>query len=56
MDEQRKKKLKAAIAAVTYYLQAEEAKKTIKTSYWIRSGREMTMNNRYLVQMRNFRR
>jgi len=56
MTDKRKKKLKAAIAAVTYYLQAEEAEQTKKTSLWLRSGREMTMNNRYLVQMRNFRR
>ncbi|MCF7910909.1 MAG: hypothetical protein K9M99_00145 [Candidatus Cloacimonetes bacterium] len=56
MNDNRKKKIKAAIAAVTYYLQEEEARQTKKTSFWLRSGREMTMNNRYLVQMRNFRR
>ena len=56
MTDKRKQKLKAAIAAVTYYLQEESNQQTKKTNYWLRSGREMTMNNRYLVQMRNFRR
>ena len=56
MDEKRKKKIKAAIAAVTYYLQQEETQQNKKPNYWLRSGRETTMNNRYLVQMRNFRR
>lgn len=56
MDAERSKKLRAAISAVTYYLQQEESEKEIQPKYWQRSGREQTMNNRYLVQMRDFRR
>jgi hypothetical protein len=58
MDELRKKKLRAALVAIAYYLEEEEAeaKNDNKTNLWVRSGRETTMNNRYLVQMRNFRR
>ncbi|MCF7919655.1 MAG: hypothetical protein K9N06_07055 [Candidatus Cloacimonetes bacterium] len=54
MENNNKKK--AAIAAVLAYLQAEEAVKETGTALWARSGREITMNNSYLVQMRNFRR
>jgi hypothetical protein len=50
------KKIRAAIAAVLAYLQAEEEKKETRPDYWLRSGRELTMTNNYLVQMRNFRR
>ena len=53
---EKDKKKRAAIAAVLAYLAAEENNTQSKPEYWVRSGREMTMNNNYLVQMRNFRR
>jgi hypothetical protein len=54
VDQNKKKR--AAIAAVLAYLAAEENNTQSKPDYWVRSGRELTMNNSYLVQMRNFRR
>jgi hypothetical protein len=56
MKTDKNKKLKAAIVAVTFYMQQEEAEQSKKPDYWLKSGREQTMHNRYLVQMRNFKR
>ena len=54
-NNDKAKKLKAAITGVMYYLQEEENKK-VKTSRntWSRSGREIIMQNRMAVQSRSF--
>lgn len=50
------KKMRAAMAAVLAYIQEEEKEIKVKPDLWTKSGREITMNNNYLVQMRNLRR
>lgn len=61
----RKKKMAAALAAVTLYLQDEEAMNskeilnpsvTIEPTAWGQSGRQEMMTMRRLVQMRTFTR
>ena len=62
-----KKKMAAALAAVSLYLQQEEAAKagtaptmpaapTLDTSYWGQSGRQEMMAMRKLIQLRVFAR
>ncbi|MBC8384674.1 MAG: hypothetical protein H8E57_04040 [Candidatus Cloacimonetes bacterium] len=53
---ERSKKLKAAIAGVIYYLQEKEITEKTKHNKWARSGREIIMRNRTLVQLRGSRR
>jgi hypothetical protein len=49
---EREKKLKAAITAVIYYIQEEEANAAKPQNRWSRFARETTMNNRMIVQRR----
>ena len=51
------KKLKAAIVGVLYYLQQQEDENNSKQENdWVRSGREIIMRNRMMVQFRGLRR
>lgn len=53
----RNKKFKAAIAGVLQFLkQEEEQKKKKSQNQWVLSGRKIIMNNRMLVQRREFNR
>lgn len=53
MDDRAKKK-KAAIMAVMAFLE-EEANSKKSVNNWIRSGREMSMRNRQMVQNKFFK-
>lgn len=50
----RKKKMKAALAAVAYYLEQEgtQQDKIVNTSNWADMGKDMIMKNRMTVQRR----
>ena len=51
------KKMKAAIAAVLYYLKEKESEKGNKNNnQWAKSGRQIIMRNRKLVQTRGIKR
>jgi len=53
----KKKKLKAALVGVIYYLLEKERELNLtQSSHWVRSGREIIMRNRMLVQRRGIRR
>ncbi len=53
----KKKKLKAALTGVIYYLLEKERELNLtQTNHWVRSGREIIMRNRMLVQRRGIRR
>lgn len=49
---ERAKKLKAAISAVLYYIQEEEANREKPKNRWSRFSRESIMQNRIVVQRR----
>jgi hypothetical protein len=51
---QKDKKIKAAIAAVIQYLD-EEKRSAAPKRYWARFNRECIMQNRTLVQRRDFK-
>ncbi|MEA2096715.1 MAG: hypothetical protein U9P73_08515 [Candidatus Cloacimonadota bacterium] len=50
------KKLKAAIMGVLYYLQLQEEENSKPENNWVKSGREIIMQNRMRVQCRRLRR
>jgi len=53
----KKKKMKAALVGVIYYLLEKERELNLtQSSHWVRSGREIIMRNRMLVQRRGIRR
>ena len=54
MNEERKKKLKAAILGAIYYMMEEQEKKP-KVNRWSRFSRLQIMHNRMQVQMRSNR-
>ncbi len=52
----KSKKLKAAIMGVLYYLQQQEEENSKLENNWVRSGREIIMQNRMMVQRRGLSR
>ncbi|MDD3051808.1 MAG: hypothetical protein PHR06_11795 [Candidatus Cloacimonetes bacterium] len=53
--DRKEKLMKAAIAAVITYLDSEDDKKSYSENRWWKSGKEIQMNNRYLVQTKIFK-
>ncbi|MDP8202022.1 MAG: hypothetical protein P9M11_07760 [Candidatus Tenebribacter burtonii] len=53
----KSKKLKAAIMGILYYLQEQKEENNSKPkNNWVRSGREIIMKNRMMVQRRGLTR
>ena len=52
----KSKKLKAAIVGVLYYLQLHEEENSKPENNWVKSGREIIMQNRMMVQRRGLSR
>ena len=51
----KEKLMKAAIAGVLAYLEYEENEKKHSENRWWKSGKEIQMNNRYLIQTKIFK-